>query len=450
MGNETLQNFGYTFQIKIISSLLLDNAFLQQIADILEPDYFESNANKWVLECIFKYYDKHKISPTFEVFRAEVLDIDNDIIKATVLEALKDVHRHLESTDLDFIKEKTLEFCKNKCIKNAILDSVTLLESGNYDDIRNTIDNALKVGIEKDIGHEYNIQIEERYQESVRNTVETPWPAITSLMDGGLGKGELGVFVAPAGIGKSWALINIGANAIKKGLNVIHYTLELNQSYVGLRYDSVITGIPAQNLKHHKEDVKELVKSIPGKLIIKYYPTKAARIQTLRAHIEKTTTLDIKPDLIIVDYADLLKGPGQEKRHELEGLYEDLRGIAGEYEIPIWTASQANRSSLDGDVEYIDASKIAESYSKVMIADFVMSLSRKVEDKVAGTGVWHVIKNRFGPDGITFPSQINTSSGQINIYEKNTVQGREASKKIENRSEYARQMLAQKFNELKE
>jgi replicative DNA helicase len=450
MGNETLQNFGYTFQIKIISSLLLDNAFLQQIADILEPDYFESNANKWVLECIFKYYDKHKISPTFEVFRAEVLDIDNDIIKATVLEALKDVHRHLESTDLDFIKEKTLEFCKNKCIKNAILDSVTLLESGNYDDIRNTIDNALKVGIEKDIGHEYNIQIEERYQESVRNTVETPWPVITGLMDGGLGKGELGVFVAPAGIGKSWALINIGANAIKKGLNVIHYTLELNQSYVGLRYDSVLTGIPAQNLKHHKEDVKELVKSIPGKLIIKYYPTKAARIQTLRAHIEKTTTLDIKPDLIIVDYADLLKGPGQEKRHELEGLYEDLRGIAGEYEIPIWTASQANRSSLEDDVEYIDASKIAESYSKVMIADFVMSLSRKVEDKVAGTGVWHVIKNRFGPDGITFPSQINTSSGQINIYEKNTVQGREASKKIENRSEYARQMLAQKFNELKE
>ena len=107
--------------------------------------------------------------------------------------------------------------------------------------------------------------------------------------------------------------------------------------------------------------------------------------------------------MVIVDYADILKPIGnfQERRHQLGNIYEDLRGMAGEYDIPFGTASQANRSALEEDV--IDASKVAEDYSKVMTADFVMSMSRKVEDKIANTGRFHVIKNRFGVDGITFP-----------------------------------------------
>ena len=153
------------------------------------------------------------------------------------------------------------------------------------------------------------------------------------------------------------------------------------------------------------------------------------------------------PDLIIVDYADLLRGHGQEKRHELEGIYEDLRGMAGEYEIPVWTASQANRSALEEDV--IDASKIAESYGKVMVADFIISLSRKVTDKLAGTGRWHVIKNRFGPDGITLPSKMNTSNGQFDIYNDTSIQGKDAQKQMSNGNEMARKLLSQKFKEIK-
>ena len=153
-----------------------------------------------------------------------------------------------------------------------------------------------------------------------------------------------------------------------------------------------------------------------------------------------------KPDVVIVDYADLLRGHGQEKRHELEGIYEDLRGLAGEYELPVWTASQANRSALEEDV--IDASKVAESYGKVMVADFIISLSRKVQDKLAGTGRWHIIKNRFGPDGITLPSKMNTSNGQFNIYTDTSVDGKDAKQQMQNGNELARQMLAQKFQEI--
>ena len=141
-----------------------------------------------------------------------------------------------------------------------------------------------------------------------------------------------------------------------------------------------------------------------------------------------------------------MRGPGQEKRHELEGIYEDLRGLAGEYDIPVWTASQANRSALEEDV--IGAEKISESYGKVMVADFVISLSRKVQDKLAGTGRWHVIKNRFGPDGITLPSKMNTSNGQIHIYADTSVQGKDAQKQMDNGEEYTRKLLSRKFQEI--
>jgi hypothetical protein len=256
------------------------------------------------------------------------------------------------------------------------------------------------------------------------------------------------VFVAPAGIGKSWGLINVGAHAVKAGLNVVHYTLELNAGYVGQRYDAVLTGIANQNLKFNLDEVESTVAKLKGDLVIKYYPTKTASSSTIRAHIEKMILIGKKPDIVIVDYADLLRGAvsRKEMRHELESIYEDLRGIAGEYEVPLYTASQANRSSLEMDV--IEADKISESYSKIMIADFVLSLSRKVTDKIAGTGRWHIIKNRFGPDGLTLPSKMNMSNGQIHIYEETSVEGKETKTSMQTGEELLKKSLSQKYKEI--
>ena len=150
--------------------------------------------------------------------------------------------------------------------------------------------------------------------------------------------------------------------------------------------------------------------------------------------------------MVIMDYADLLRGHGREIRHELGNIYEDLRGLAGEYDLPIWTASQANRSSLEEDI--IDASKVAEAYSKVMIADFVISVSRKVADKIANTGRFHVIKNRFGIDGVTFPAMINTNIGKIEVYEASTKDGKTVQGKMDNSKEYERKQLSTKFKDM--
>jgi len=444
---DRLSSYGYAFQIKVITSLLTDKSFLQQISDIISPKYFESDANNWLVEQILDYNLQYKGTPTLEVLKVKLDDVEQEVLKSQIIQHLRDAWKYTDSTDLDFIKQQALDFCKNQEIKKAILGSVELLKSGRYEEIKVQIDNALKAGADKDIGHEYMLNIDERYTDAVRDVLGTPWEVINELTDGGLGKGELGVMVAPAGIGKSWALMNIGAHAVKQGKTVVHYTLELNQAYVGLRYDSVITGIANQNLKNYQTEVKEQLSKIKGELIIKYFPTKTVSVMGIRAHVEKCILQGKRPDIIIVDYADLLRGHGQEKRHELEGIYEDLRGLAGDYEIPLWTASQANRSALEEDI--IDASKVAESYGKVMVADFIISLSRKVQDKLAGTGRWHVIKNRFGPDGITLPSKMNTSNGQFNIYADTSIDGKDTKKQMDNGNELARKMLAAKFNEIK-
>lgn len=447
---DTLQFYGTGFQNKVLAVLIKDRTFLQQIHDIIEPSYFSSESAQWITSTVLKYFTQYKTPPTLEALKVYLDEIDVDLLKTTVLENLKEVIRYTDSTDLDFTKDRTLEFCKNQKIKAAILESVQLLQVGRYDDIKVAIDEAMKAGSDRNVGHEYLEDIAARFVENKRNTIPTPWDVINEIMDGGLGSGEMGVFVAPAGIGKSMALVNIAAGAVKAGLNVVYYTLELAETYVGARFDSHYTGIPSQDLKFHQEEVIQKLEKLKGRLIIKQYPTKTATVTMLAAHLDKCVMQGFNPDLVIVDYADLLRDTSSKGavRNDimLGNIYEDLRGMAGTYQIPVYTASQANRSALEEDI--IEADKIAESYSKVMVADFVVSLSRKVADKISGTGRWHIIKNRFGPDGLTFPSKMNMAVSRIDIFAENTILGKEAKSLMQNDSEVVRKALANKFSEL--
>jgi len=409
---------------------------------------FDSDSNKWLVKAIREYYFEYKKQPTLEVIKYKIDEIENDVLKSGVIEKLRDVWKNIESTDLEFVEKETLDFCKNQALKNAILESVDLLENKNYDGIKSIIDDAMKAGTTRDLGHDYVPSLETRLEESSRITVPTPWDVINDITDGGLGPGELGVVVAPAGIGKSWTLQALGSEVIRKGKTVVHYSLELNENYVGLRYDSIFSGVTTANIKYHKEEVEKQISKLPGKLLIKYFPTKAASVQTLGSHLKQIEISGVKVDMVIVDYADILMPTGffKEKRHAIGNIYEDLRGLAGELEIPIWTASQANRSALEEDV--IGADKVAEDYSKVMTADFVMSMSRKVEDKIANTGRFHVIKNRFGIDGVTYPSTINTNIGVVKIHEGSSQFGKETQDKMNNSQEFLRKELANKYKDM--
>ena len=157
-----------------------------------------------------------------------------------------------------------------------------------------------------------------------------------------------------------------------------------------------------------------------GKLIIKEFPTGRATVSTIESHINKVDGLGIKADLVIIDYVDLLtsKRQNRERKDEIDHIYVSTKGLARQLDIPIWSVSQVNRAGAHDDI--IEGDKAAGSYDKLMITDFCMSLSRKKEDKVNGTGRFHIMKNRYGMDGLTFGVTANTNTGHFSVFDYNT------------------------------
>jgi replicative DNA helicase len=196
--------------------------------------------------------------------------------------------------------------------------------------------------------------------------------------------------------------------------------MELQDTVVGNRYDSCISGVPLSDLFFSKNQVLLNIKDVPGRLIIKEYPTKSASTETLKQHIERLKKKGIEPDMIIVDYADLLRPTriSSEKRFDLESTYEEMRAIAQIYKCPVWTASQTNRSGLNAEVITMEA--ISEAFNKCFVADFIFSLSRTVQDKQANKGRVFIAKNRNGPDGLIFPVFVDWSNVNIKVLNRDS------------------------------
>ena len=445
---DTLSKYGQSFQSKVVSALITDNKFLDTISEITTAKFFENDANKWIVSEILSYHEEYRKPPTLDVFKSQLSKVDNEVLKKTVVDQLRHVFTQVGNVDLDYIKNEFTSFCINQNLKGVILQSVDLLKAGSYDRIKDLVDKAMKVGQQTDLGMDYVEDYDKRTEDLNRKTVPTKWEPINDLMDGGLGPGELGVVVAPSGVGKTWILTAIGAEAVRKGLSVVHYTMELSEHYVGARYDTVFTGIPSANLKEKRDEVKSKIKNLKGKLLVKYFPPKGVTVKKLQQHIEKMVTLDNKPDVIIVDYADLLLSHSNKSDStyaEQGGVYIDLRGMSGELEIPVWTASQTNRSAIDSEV--IEADKIADSYAKVMNADFIMSWSRKSKDKLNNTARAHIMKNRFGQDGITFPCKMDTNTGYIEVYDGTSPDGVIAQKQAASGQLETKKLLHKKYVE---
>jgi replicative DNA helicase len=450
----SLENYGIGFQTKVISALLTDKPFLQNVNDVLTEEYFSNSAHKWVVNEVLKYYHKYHTNPTMDVLKVEMKHLENDVLQVSIKEQLKEAYRSSDESDLTYVKEEFTNFCKNQQLKKALLSSVDLLKAGDYDSIRSLVDGALRSGQDKNIGHEYNKDTESRYREEERIPIPTPWNEINALLQGGLGEGDFGLMFGNPGGGKSWSLVALGAYAVQAGFNVIHYTLELGESYVGRRYDAFFTQIPVNKIIKHKDKVEEVTSMLPGNLIIKEYPMGRASIGTVESHIKKCIDLDFKPDLIIIDYVDLLssKRKNKERKEEIDDIYTSTKGLARELKLPIWSVSQVNRAGAKDSI--IEGDKAAGSYDKMMIADFAISLSRQKKDKVNGTGRFHIMKNRYGMDGMTFNAKVDTSTGHIEILNELTEEEEEiemkSTKKISGTDfdNLDREYLAKQFFEL--
>ena len=413
----SFSRYGKAFQEGLIQLIYEDRPFADQITEVLDINFIELEYLRVFVSKITNYRERYNKHPSAEAIIAILrtdLDREDDVVRQQVREYFGRITAK-ELTDIEYIKEQSLDFCRKQNLKEAMLKSVDLLQSCSFDEISKTINDSLKLGSDNNFGYDYLADFEQRFVPKHRLPITTGWKEIDNICGGGLGKSELGVVIAPTGAGKTFCLVHLGSQGLKEGKVVVHYTLELQDTIIANRYDSCLTGYPLSDIINFKEEVYEEIKDIEGRLIIKEYPTKSATTNTIKSHLTKLLKRGLKPGMIIVDYADLLRPVvvRKEKRTELESIYEDLRAISTEFACPVWTASQTNRSGLNAEV--ITMEQISEAFSKCFVADFIFSVSRTIEDKQNNQGKMFIAKNRNGPDGMIYNIFMDCSSAKIKV-----------------------------------
>lgn len=440
--NADFASMGNGYQEKIVQALFVDHKFLDQMSDVLEPKYFTLRHLEVMTKKLFDYVKQYREFPSLDVIEMQIAQDDTlsekMIIETQVRSFIKNVKEKPLNGDMRWVQENSLEFCQRQALIAAIGTALDKVESKDYSSISRIMKEALNKGAPRDAGHEYELGIDRRAKRSIRAPISTGWAPIDAATGGGWEKGTLSTVIAPTGAGKSMFLVNIACAALQQGLNVLYVTLEMADWKIALRADSYFSGIPINDVPDNTDRVKKSIgEKCKGRFIVKEWPTKTASVQTIRAHLQKLEqTKEFKPDVVLVDYADLLrssKGYG-EKRHELEGNYEELRGVAQEFNVVMVTADQTNRGGMNEELVTLTA--IAESYAKATVCDLIMTVSRTVTDKENGTGRLFIAKSRLGEDGIVFPFNFRPATVRVDVLERGAnpltqaLQDPEAFKKI--------------------
>ena len=450
--NVSFGHYGKSFQEKIFQGLLNDHRWAAQICEVMKPDFFDIRYLNYLTEKYFAYNEKYKCFPTLSllvtIIKEDLSEDDDIILRDQIVEFLYRMKMNPDTNDIDYVKDKSLDFCKRQAFKEALEQAVELIQTDKFESVVGLMKHAVAIGMPNTTGHDFFKDAEARFIKVNRQVCPTGITRLDAkdILNGGLGRGELGVITANTGVGKSHFLVAMGANAMRAGKNVIHYTFELSEYQVGLRYDSNLCDIASNDVQDHKQIVMEKYENAElGRLIIKEYPTSSASVITIRNHIEKLMLRGFVPSVIIIDYADIMRSTRSydSLRHELKLIYEELRNLAMDMGVPVWTASQANRDSANSEI--VGLENMSEAYGKAMVADLVLSLSRKPMEKSTNVGRLFVAKNRAGRDGLLFPIHIDTSRSIIKIVDESTLTLEEA---VKNDKNDMKSLLKQKWNEV--
>lgn len=429
--------FDLSFQEKIIQAMVTDRPWAAQISEVIDVEFFEFAHLRLLSSKFLDYYRKYKEFPSVEILinivKGEVRH--DDQLKQQVIQVIANIKNKKDLGDLGYVKEKAMSFCRQQSFKKALIDCTELIASEDqYDHAIEIIKRSISAGQVQSPGISLGNEddIDARYSETYRNTVRTNIQTLSGdsslddrkILNGGLGSGEIGVCIASTGVFKSHLLVHVGSQALLQGKNVLHVTCELNERAVGIRYDSHLLGIDSLDCRDHKDEVKKFYQenaSCLGRLQIKYFQTGTATINTLRTFIDKLTFQNFRPDFLIVDYAGIMRSTEKYElpRLELKKIYEELRGFAGEFDIPLWTACQSNKEGAEADI--ISLANMAEAYAQAHICDFVIGIGRPESQKATGLGTLFVAKNRAGVDGISFKVRLNTAQSRIHILSEDDV-----------------------------
>ncbi len=437
-GTPYFGQYGKSFQEKIFHCLMSDKEWAGQMIEVMTPTYFDVSYLEYLCEKLFSYHKKYRCFPSLQllvtIIKDDLSESTDEILRDQIIDFIFRIKSGASLSDLAYVKDKSLDFCRKQAFKDALEKSVELIQTERFESVLTIMKEAVSVGMQSSVGHDFFEDVEARFVKLNRCVCPTGIPQLDAptIFQGGLGRGEIGVVTANTGVGKSHWLVAMGANAMRNGKNVLHYTFELTEHAVGLRYDSNLCDINSNEVQDKKKEVLEKYEDMDlGRLIIKEYPTGSCSVVTIRNHVEKLALKGFKPSVIIIDYADIMRSTRSydSLRHELKLIYEELRNLAMDLNIPVWTASQANRESASSEI--VGLENMSEAYGKAMVADVVISLSRRAQEKATGIGRLFVAKNRAGRDGILFPIKIDTAKSKFIVLDENSMSLNEAMEQDE-------------------
>lgn len=416
----SFEKFGEAFQIKLLYHLIADAKFALRVLEILKPNFFSNDNYAEIAEQVIQWNEKYDSLPTFDnlktIFKTKIEDTVQSEYMVDIVDAISGCK---DMSDKQFIIDETVQFCKQQAWRNHIIGSIDFLKEERYDEIMKSAQKAMTAGESKEVGHMFVDHVMSRTA-AKRIPIPTGWDLIDERIAGGLSAGELGLILGGTGAGKSFLLANLAYNCFIRGGTPVIYTFELYEIPCALRLDSKITGIPLTKLLLdteglYRERVAAKIKKIQSQfehkpeIIIKEYPTKGASVTTMKNHLLQLKAQNIHPSMILVDYADLVMPTSKyiERRHELESIVEELRGWAKNEELPLWSASQANRDGMDTSIVHLK--NIAESIAKSQVADLVISIGRTDRLVEMLMACYYIAKSRLGPDKLAFTGRFDTS-----------------------------------------
>jgi archaellum biogenesis ATPase FlaH len=383
-------NFDANYQVGLISFLLSDSTTFSRCRNILREEYFSSDLVPTV-RFILDYADTYNNVPVPEQIKAQT-GRDFSLVADPISR---------EAWLLDQIEK----FCRYRAIENVILNGTEMLEKGEHAEIERLIKEAMTISLITDLGDDYFRSTKERIDrlKNRDNMVKTGWEVIDRKLYGGYTRGSLNIFAGGSGSGKSLFLQNQALNWAFMGMNVIYITLELSQDLVGNRLDSMVTGLPTKEIFRNSDEVCYQIERIrqekkPGSFHMKKMPEAGTTCNDLRAYLkEYQIKTGVRPDALLIDYLDLVypnNGRIDVTNAFAKDKYvsEEMRAIGGEWDIPVVSASQLNRQSVEA--QEFDHSHIAGGISKINTADNVFGIFTSETMKAAGRYRLQFLKTR--------------------------------------------------------
>jgi len=413
-------------EIDIFKFCNVDRPFMIKMISNLKPEYFESSINSKIFSAYKECFEKHNQPPTRKILELQLIKAGESKERVSPnLDKIFGEHVQFNPTEREHITDEVIKFAKKARMVEAIDKSIEFLQKDDLDSIINVTKDALMFNI--DIQNGYDLyDVDERYrnlQKSLMNKISSGYSQIDQVLDGGWAKKEIYCVMAPPGLGKSIFLPNFGIKALLAGQNVVHYSLEMSEDRIGQRYDAIASGINQKQLMDHPEEIKEkyeMFKKITrSHLKLKEFPTSMASVLDIEAHLDNLKTFhDFEPDLLIIDYGDIMKSTRNTKNtYEEQGwIFRELRGLAIKRNVVVITATQTTRDSLSkdgGTTEIIGMDKAADSMEKNRILDVLFSITQSLKDKDDGVINLWVAKNRNGQSSKFLEFMINYKNFQI-------------------------------------